>query len=82
VARHPDYWQQYRRSHPEYCERNRQRRRERYREQCTRRVAKMDVCKPETGLASGTYRLKPVVASGNVAKMDAWTVQITLLSSP
>ena len=80
AARHPDYWQQYRRSHPEYCERNRQRRQERYREQCTRRVAKMDVCKAETVVFSGTYRLEPV-ASGNVAKMDAWTVEITLLSS-
>ena len=80
VTRHADYWRRYRRGHPEYCERNRQRRRERYREERTRRVAKMDAWTPESVISSGTYRLRPV-GGGDVAKMDAWTVEITLLSS-
>jgi hypothetical protein len=80
-ARHPDYWRAYRLGHPEYCERNRVRRRERYREESTRRVAKMDVLTPESVVPSGTYQLSPVT-SGDVAKMDAWTVEITLLSTP
>jgi hypothetical protein len=80
-ARDPNYWCAYRLGHPEYCERNRVRRRERYREQRTRRVAKMDGCTPKALVPSGTYRLSRVV-SGDVAKMDAWTVEITLLSTP
>lgn len=81
AARHPDYWREYRAAHPEYAERNRVRRRERYRDECARRVAKMDACTARAGIESGTYRLSPVSAGG-VAKMDAWTVEITLLSTP
>jgi hypothetical protein len=78
-ARHPEYWLVYRLGHPEYCERNRIRRRERYREAKTRRVAKMDVWTGDSVISSGTYRLSPVT-SERVAKMDVWTVEITLLS--
>jgi hypothetical protein len=81
AARHPDYWREYRAAHPEYVERNRVRQRERTRATRTRRVAKMDACADKGGIESGTYRLSPVVSDG-VAKMDAWTVQITLLSTP
>lgn len=39
----------------------------------------MDASEAEAGVPSGTYRL--VRASGGVfAKMDAWTVEITVLS--
>ena len=79
AARHPDYWQRYRRGHPEYCERNRIAQRERDRHRVRGRLAKMDACRPETGVPSGTYQLRSV-AGGDLAKMDAWTVQITLLS--
>jgi hypothetical protein len=78
-ARHPEYWHVYRLGHAEYCERNRTRRRERYREAQTRRVAKMDAWTGEFIISSGTYQLSPVT-SGSVAKMDAWTVKIALLS--
>lgn len=79
VARHPDYWQRYRRQHPEYCERNRIEQRKRDRRRGEVGLAKMDACRPESLIPSGTYRLRPVVA-GDLAKMDAWTVEITLLS--
>jgi hypothetical protein len=79
ATRHPDYWQSYRRDHREYCERNRIGQRERDRRRARTRLAKMDACRPETVVPSGTYQLRPVTG-GDLAKMDAWTVQITLLS--
>ncbi|HEX8010530.1 MAG TPA: hypothetical protein VF814_06290 [Casimicrobiaceae bacterium] len=79
VARHPDYWQRYRRQHPEYCERNRLAQRQRDRRRAEAPLAKMDACGREALIRSGTYRLCPV-AAGDLAKMDAWTVEITLLS--
>jgi hypothetical protein len=79
---HPDYWREYRRTHPAYCERNRVRRRERSRLEVTgSNVAKMDVSTRESPVPSGTYRLSPVRRT-DVAKMDAWTVEITLISMP
>ncbi len=81
AARHPDYWRAYRGAHPEYAERNRVRQRQRYRDGRTPRVAKMDACVGKLAIESGTYRLSPV-STGGVAKMDAWTVEITLLSTP
>ena len=39
----------------------------------------MDVYKPETAMISGTYRLIPVSGSG-VAKMDAYLVEMQVLS--
>jgi hypothetical protein len=79
-ARHPAYWQEYRRSHPEYCERNRKQQRERDRRRAQTRLATMDAWTDESVIPSGTYRLTPVT-SGKLAKMDAWTVAIALLSS-
>ena len=84
--RHPDYWRRYRRSHPAYTERNRQqqRQRNRYRRQAATgpsapAIAKMDVCEAQTRVASGTYRLIPV-AGGGIAKMDAYLVEMHVLS--
>jgi hypothetical protein len=77
---HRDYWRDYRGRHPDYCERNRAAARQR---QSDRRhaatFAKMDASTPGTAVPSGTYRLVPasVVA---FAKMDAWMVEITVLS--
>lgn len=79
AARHPEYWQGYRLGHPEYCERNRIKQYQRDRRRAQVRLAKMDVWTGESPIPSGTYRLSPVVA-GDLAKRDAWTVEITLLS--
>jgi hypothetical protein len=79
--RHPEYWRAYRQAHPEYAERNRvlQRSRDRPRSRPAD-LAKMNASGPGSCLSSGTYRLAPV-ATGALAKMDAWTVQITVLST-
>ena len=83
AAGRAEYWREYRRSHPEYVERNRVAARERQRER--RRgasgFAKMDASVAVSGVPSGTYRLVPAVG-GMFAKMDAWTVELTVLSRP
>ena len=43
------------------------------------RLAKMDASTPIHPVPSGTYRLL-AEAGGDLAKMDAWTVKITLIS--
>lgn len=77
MDRNPDYWREYREAHPEYVERNRNR--QRARDVQNPSVAKMDAAVSSLAVPSGVYRLRPVNVSGN-AKMDAWTVEITLLS--
>lgn len=79
--RHPEYWRAYRQAHPEYTERNRSQQRSRDRRRPPPAdLAKMNASAPASPLSSGTYRLAPV-APAALANMDAWTVQITLLSS-
>ena len=56
---HSEYWREYRRLHPEYCERNRNAARQRQRDR----------------------RRRAAVAT-EFAKMDAWMVEITLVSTP
>jgi hypothetical protein len=80
VERHADYWREYRRTHPEYSERNRLRQQVRDARRRERVLAKMHVSTRDSSLPSGTYRLSPV-AAGGLAKMDAWTVEIAVLST-
>lgn len=79
-VRNPDYWREYRETHPDYREDNRQQQRARRRGEARPGVAKMDVSAPTQALKSGLYRIVPLPGSG-VAKMDAWTAEITLISS-
>lgn len=79
--RNPDYWREYRSTHPEYAERNRARQRERNAGPQNGSIAKMDVSIPEIPLPSGIYRLS-LVAVGEIAKMDVWTVEITVHTCP
>jgi hypothetical protein len=74
VEGHPDYWREYRHTHPKYSESNRIAARR-------RRVAKMDASKAVSRVPSGTYRLVPATAS-EFAKMDAWIVEMTFISRP
>ena len=78
--RHPEYWDEYRRRHPQSVERNRVLQRERDRRRRARVLAKMDVSTRDSPVVSGTYRLSPVPCK-DLAKSDAWTVQITVLST-
>jgi hypothetical protein len=76
---HGEYWREYRASHPDYTDRNRVEQRRRDRGRRATRLAKMDASTPINGVPSGTYRL--LAATGDdLAKKDAWTVKITLIS--
>ena len=84
--RHPDYWRNYRRTHPEYTARNREQQRKRNRlrggggtSPLTAPIAKMDVYEEINSIASGTYRMVPEPGPG-IAKMDAYLVKIQVLS--
>ncbi len=81
AAKHPDYWREYRHSHPDYGERNRQLQHERDARRRERVLAKMDVWSRETPVPSGIYRLSPVTPD-DLAKSDAWMVRITAVSRP
>ena len=76
----PDYWKRYRAEHPGYTERNRENQRARSAGRRAGLLAKMDASKPSSALASGTYRLTAIRPPG-VAKMDAWIVEITVLTT-
>jgi len=80
--RHPHYWREYRQSHPEYRTRNRDQQRQRNRRRgrlatspSSPTIAKMEACREEASLSSGTYWLMPVKGSG-IAKMDAYLVKM------
>ena len=79
-TRNPDYWREYRRTHPQYSERNRTQQRERNDRRRERLIAKMDVSTPVFPMPSGIYQISQAPVAG-IAKMDAWTVKITLLSN-
>jgi len=81
AERHPDYWREYRRTHPDYRERNRVQQHERDGRRREPVLAKMDASTRDSPVPSGTYRLSPVLADG-LAMMDAWTVEIAVLSTP
>ena len=84
--RNPDYWRQYRQTHPDYTARNREQQRQRNRHrtqaapaQSPTTLAKMDAYQDKSAVVSGTYQLIPVAASG-IAKMDAYLVKMQILS--
>ena len=81
AAQHPDYWREYRRSHPTYSDRNRRQQQARDARRAARVLAKMDVWTRETSVPSGIYRLSPATRD-DLAKMDAWMVRITAVSTP
>jgi hypothetical protein len=78
--RNTDYWREYRRTHPEYLERNRHLQRERSDKRKMKLIAKMGVSEPESPVPSGIYRLVPMAVTG-IAKMDVWTLEIKFLSN-
>jgi hypothetical protein len=76
---HGDYWRAYRSAHPEYTDRNRLEQRRRDCRRRAARLAKMDASTSDHPVPSGTYRLVAAV-DGDLAKMDAWTVKISVIS--
>jgi hypothetical protein len=79
LKRNSSYWRNYRDRRPDYVERNRTLQRKRDGSTAADGLAKSDVSTPACPLVSGTYRLC-LVSGSNLAKIDAWTVEITLLS--
>jgi len=79
--RNPDYWREYRLTHPQYRERNLTQQRERNDRRREGLIAKMIVSTPVFPMPSGIYQISQAPPTG-IAKMDAWTVQITLLPAP
>lgn len=77
--RNLDYWREYRASHPKYAERNRALQQGRNAKAMSGPIAKMDASTPVAPLPSGIYHLRLVTDSG-IAKMDVWTVEITVHS--
>ena len=77
--RNPDYWREYRSSHSQYRERNRTQQRQRNARRGERLIAKMDASTRNFPVPSGIYQINRGPTS-KIAKMDAWTVEITLLS--
>lgn len=75
----PDYWREYRSTHPEYAERNRMLQRDRNRQQPERGIAKMDVSNPPFPFSSGIYRIEEAV-KGTIANKYSWIVKIVLIS--
>jgi hypothetical protein len=76
---HRDYWREWRAAHPGYTERNRLEQRRRDRQRHASRLAKMDASRRVSTIPSGTYRLVPWT-SGELAKMDVCTVELTVIS--
>ena len=79
--RNPEYWREYRESHSEYVERNRVLQHERNAKTMVGPIAKMDASNPAIPLPSGIYHLSLVTDAG-IAKMDVWTVEITVHACP
>jgi len=81
AERNVDYWHRYREQHPDYVDRNRTQQGARNASQRSRSpIAKMDASQPTLPLPSGTYRLE-LKDAGGVAKMDAFMVEITVLTT-
>jgi hypothetical protein len=78
AARHPGYWRTYRGQHPEVLARNRTLQGDRDRRRGE--LAKMDASTPVLLFPSGTYRLQSVTPGG-LAKSDAWTVEIRVVTA-
>lgn len=80
-ARHPDYPRHYRQTHPASRDRNRAMQRTRNARRNAQPVAKMDASSPFHPLTSGFYLLCDALET-SIAKMNAWTVHIAVLSAP
>lgn len=78
--RNPEYWREYRATHPKYVERNRQLQQVRNAKSATAPVVKMDASNQAKPLPPGLYRIQ-LIAQDGIAKMDAWIVEIAVHSS-
>lgn len=73
--RNPDYWREYRDSHPDYADRNRTMQHGRNAVSRIRAIAKMNVSILKNPLQSGVYEMK-FLQPGAIVKKDVLTVEI------
>lgn len=78
--RNSQYWKEYRKTNPEYLERNRTLQRERNKKRKQTLIAKMSPKAAQVAIPTGLYYLTPLFASG-VAKMDEIIVEIKMIST-
>ena len=79
--KNPDYWRNYRSSHPGYEQRNRQLQRDRNKKRTAIRpeIAKRYASKDGTAIKSGIYKIVPVEGA-MIAKRYAYLVELDLIS--
>ena len=80
AAAHRDYWRKWRAGHPVPPNATAWRSVDAIASGRRRRLAKMDVSPSISPVTSGTYQLVPW-AGGDLAKKDAWTVELTVIST-
>jgi hypothetical protein len=86
LERNKGYWKEYRRTHPDYTERNRRLQKERNKRrkhidnegERHKIIAKSNMLKKETRPISGIYELIPFTEK-KFAKKDAYLVQLTVI---
>lgn len=81
VTKNPGYWKQYRQSNPGYVDRNRKLQQIRNKRNRSGEIANVVVSNPLTALPSGRYVLTPY-RGDVIANVDAWIVEITVLTAP
>jgi len=72
--RNPTYWQEYRKGHPEYCERNRHKQLAKNRSRVKAIFVRLRSTHFSGAIPAGVYRL--VRLSGHLAKMDSSDIDI------
>ncbi|MDA3895207.1 MAG: hypothetical protein PF482_03550 [Desulfobacteraceae bacterium] len=75
--KNPGYWAEYRRTHPKYRRKNRQKQKLRDAKRKARRLAKMDTLKRGNYVMPGGYYLIPIM--DDLAKMDASMQKIIII---
>jgi len=87
LEKNPDYYRNYRKNHPDYAEKNRQKQRERNRRRSRSStgesdfpmIAKRDAWPLKNPTISGYYKIE-AVSSAMIAKRDASIVKLTYIS--
>jgi len=83
AQKNPNYWRQYRDSHPDYVENNRSKQRGRNTNSKSERakIAKKDASIEKSMLPYGLYELR-FVGSDSIAKTDVWLIEIIAHTCP
>lgn len=74
------YWRNYRKTHPNYVERNKQLQRDRNKKRKDGLIANMNFKMKKNTVLSGIYTLTPTTKS-EIAKMGSWIVEIKFISN-